>query len=105
MLPPHRDNELAAEFLYREVGQQDQQIEWTVVRPDGLVDDEVVTEYELYPHPVLSAIFDSGKTSRINVGHFMASLITEPELWDAWKGKLPAIYNTSSLQTLKEVTK
>ena len=102
LLPPHRDNELAAEYFYREVGQDDSQIQWVVVRPDGLIDDESVTEYQPHPHPMLSAIFDSGKTSRVNVGHFMASLITEPELWSTWKGKLPAVYNASSLQMLGE---
>ncbi len=32
-------------------------------------------------------------TSRINVGHFMADLITDEEIWNRWKGQMPVIYN------------
>jgi hypothetical protein len=52
-----------------------------------------VTEFELHVSPTRSAIFDAGKTSRINVGHFMADLIAEPEIWQQWKGQMPVIYN------------
>jgi NAD(P)-dependent dehydrogenase (short-subunit alcohol dehydrogenase family) len=40
-----------------------------------------------------TGIFDPGQTSRINVGHFMADLITEDALWQQWKGQMPVIYN------------
>ena len=46
-----------------------------------------VTEFEVYPSTIRSAIFNSGKTSRINVGHFMADLITENDIWNRWKGR------------------
>ncbi|NDJ51798.1 MAG: SDR family oxidoreductase [Chloroflexi bacterium] len=93
LLPPHSDNEQAAEVLRVQIGQNDPVIEWAVVRPDTLIDADQVTEYELYPSPIRDWLFNPGKTSRINVGHFMADLITEPEIWDAWKGQMPAIYN------------
>ena len=32
-------------------------------------------------------------TSRINVAHFMADLITDSDTWNRWKGKMPVIYN------------
>ena len=41
--------------------------------------------------------FNAGKTSRINVGNFMANLINDDDLWNKWKGQMPVIYNKSSL--------
>lgn len=93
LLPPHVDNEKAADYLRTEIGPKDHSIEWVVVRPDGLVNEEEVTAYEAFPSPTRSAIFDAGTTSRINVGHFMAELITNSELWNTWKGQMPVIYN------------
>ncbi len=97
LLPPHVDNEKAANYLRTKVGQSDHFIEWVAVRPDSLVNESAISEYQVYPSPIRSAIFNAGKTSRINVGHFMASLITDDELWTKWKGQMPVIYNTSSL--------
>lgn len=96
LLPPHVDNEQAAEFLRVGIGQHDDRIEWVAVRPDNLIDADEVSGYDLHPSPTRSAIFDSGKTSRINVGHFMASLIAEEEVWTRWKGQMPVIYNSAS---------
>jgi cation diffusion facilitator CzcD-associated flavoprotein CzcO len=93
LLPPHADNEDAADFLRTGIGQDDHVIEWAAVRPDGLVDHESVSEYELHPSPTRSAIFDSGKTSRINVAHFMSDLIIDEQVWQKWKGQMPVIYN------------
>ena len=96
LLPPHVDNEQAADYLRSIVGQNDSAIEWAAVRPDGLIDESEVSEYEIHPSPIRSAIFDAGKTSRINVAHFMAELITDDQLWNQWKGQMPVIYNRES---------
>lgn len=93
LLPPHVDNEKAADYLRTEIGQDDGTIEWAAVRPDTLTDETEVTEYEVHPSPTRSAIFNAGSTSRINVGHFMADLITDDEVWGTWKGQMPVIYN------------
>jgi hypothetical protein len=93
LLPPHADNEDAAEYLRTQIGQDDGTIEWAVVRPDGLSDEAEVTEFAVHPSPTRSAIFDAGVTSRINVGRFMADLISDGEIWTQWKGKMPVIYN------------
>ena len=93
VLPPHVDNEMAADYLRTNIGQKDNCIEWVAVRPDGLINENKVSEYQAFPSPTRSAIFDAGKTSRINVGHFMAELITEEDLWNKWKGQMPVIYN------------
>ena len=93
LLPPHIDNEEAADFLRTKIGQDDSTIEWVAVRPDGLVDEEEVIEYEIHPSPTRSAIFDAGTVSRANVGAFMARLITDHDLWMKWKGQMPVIYS------------
>ena len=97
LLPPHVDNEKAADFLRTQIGQTNEFIEWTAVRPDNLINEEKVTDYEIHSSPIRSAIFDAGKTSRINVGQFMANLISDDDLWNRWKGQMPVIYNKSSL--------
>jgi nucleoside-diphosphate-sugar epimerase len=96
LLPPHADNEAAADHLRRTITQADGAIEWVAVRPDTLVDAEEVTAYDAHPSPIRSAIFDAGTTSRINVAHFMADLITDDEVWKTWKGQMPVIYNRGS---------
>lgn len=94
LLPPHRDNMKAADYLIRKIGKEDEKIEWTAVRPDTLVDNEEVSAYELCGSPVRSPVFNAGTTSRINVGHFMAELLTDKSLWQKWRFRTPVIYNT-----------
>ena len=93
VLPPHKDNVRAAEYLRKEIGTTHPKIEWTAVRPDSLIDGAVVSRYEVFEAIQRSPLFDPGKTSRINVGHFMADLLTKDDLWLKWKGKMPVIYN------------
>jgi hypothetical protein len=97
LLPPHVDNEKAADYLRTQIGQNNQFIEWAAVRPASLTNEDETTDYEIHSSPIGSAIFDAGKTSRINVGHFMADLITDDDIWNRWKGQMPVIYNKSSL--------
>ena len=96
LLPPHVDNEKAADYLRTIIGQNDREVEWVAVRPDSLIDEDNVTEYEVHPSPIRSAIFNSGRTSRINVAHFIADLITDDNTWNKWKGQMPVIYNMAS---------
>jgi NADPH:quinone reductase-like Zn-dependent oxidoreductase len=93
LIPPQADNEEAADYLRVHVGENNQNIEWVIVRPDTLKNEEFVTKYSIHASPTRSAIFNPGKTSRINVGNFMMRLITENELWTKWKGQMPVIYN------------
>lgn len=93
LIPPQSDNEGAAEYLRKTVGPASGNLEWVAVRPDSLVNQDSVTPYSLHPSPLRSAIFDPGRTSRINVAHFMASLLVEDDLWQTWKGTMPVIYN------------
>jgi nucleoside-diphosphate-sugar epimerase len=93
LVPPHADNEAAAEYLRTAVGPNDPAIEWAAVRPDGLADAAEVTAYETHPSPTRSAIFDAGATSRINVAAFMAALIDDEAVWRKWRGGMPVIYD------------
>lgn len=93
LVPPQSDNEKAADYLRTTIGQSDRVIEWAAVRPDSLINTSEVTKYEIHPSPNRSAVFNAGKTSRINVAHFMADLITDQTMWSRWKGQMPVIYN------------
>ena len=96
LLPPHPDNEKAADYLRVEIGQRNPHVEWVVVRPDTLLNEDLVTEYTLHKSPTSSAIFKPGKTSRINVANLMSRLIADEKLWADWKGQMPVIYNASN---------
>ena len=93
LVPPHVDNEEAADWLRTKINQPDSKIAWCAVRPDTLIDATDVSDYDAFPSPTRSAIFNPGKTSRINVAHFMAELIADDSLWEKWKGQMPVIYN------------
>jgi uncharacterized protein YbjT (DUF2867 family) len=93
LVPPHADNEQAADYLRTTVGQSNSAMTWVVVRPDSLKDEDKVTDYSVHPSPTRSAIFDPGSTSRINVADFMADLVTNDQLWRHWQGQMPVIYN------------
>lgn len=93
LLPPQRDNVFAANYLLGKVGEKNKAVEWTAVRPDGLVDHQEESPYEVVEAPTRSPIFNPGKTSRINVSRFMTELITNDELWNTWKFRMPVVYN------------
>ncbi|QOY36762.1 NAD(P)-dependent oxidoreductase [Anaerobacillus isosaccharinicus] len=93
LLPPHRDNLKAANYLITEIGEKDETIEWVLVRPDTLVNHDEVSSYEICELPTRSPIFNAGKTSRINVSHFMTELVTVDKTWKDWQFKTPVVYN------------
>ncbi|MBV5288758.1 NAD(P)-dependent oxidoreductase [Pelodictyon phaeoclathratiforme] len=93
LLPPQVDNKHAAEYFRVTIGQIDRFIEWFVVRPDTLINDDKVTGYDVYTSPTRSPVFNAGSTSRINVAHFIADLITSDKTWKRWRGQMPVIYN------------
>lgn len=93
LLPPHVDNEQAADYLRVVIGQNNPYIEWAAVRPDGLVDEDAVSKYIVHPSPTRDPVFNAGTVSRINVAAFMAELATDEKLWKEWKGQMPVIYS------------
>jgi nucleoside-diphosphate-sugar epimerase len=92
-LPPHRDNETAAEYLRETVGKDNKRIEWCAVRPDSLIDAEV-SRYEIKESPS-TGILSGRPTTRSNVAHFMTRLIEDEELWNRWKFRMPVIMNSA----------
>ena len=92
-VPPHRDNETAAEYLHASVEEENRHIEWCIVRPDALVDAEV-SRYDLTESPV-TGIFSGRPTARSNVAHFMTELIGNAVTWSSWKFRMPVIMNAS----------
>jgi len=93
LLPPHADNEQAARFMQSHYKASGDAIEWAAVRPDSLINEAETTPYEVHASPTRDAIFDAGKTSRINVAGFMSELIVNDDIWNQWRGQMPVIYN------------
>lgn len=94
LLPPQKDNVEAGLYLLNTIGMGNDQIEWVMVRPDTLIDEGWVSEYEIHQSPKRSPVFDSGETSRINVSAFMVKLLIDNKLWNEWKFRLPVLYNS-----------
>jgi len=94
LLPPAKDNQRAADFLYGGVGPASPFVQWVAVRPDTLLEGDV-SEYKVHEE-LVSSLFAPDKTNRANVAHFMCELVTNPALWAEWKGKLPVVINTLS---------
>ena len=92
LIPPHSDNENAANYLRTLIGQNHSNIQWAVVRPDSLINEEEISPYTTHLSPI-HTLFKPGKTSRINVAHFISELISNENIWIEWKGKMPVIYN------------
>lgn len=97
LLPPHADNERAAEVLQKNIGQKHPSLSWVTVRPSWLIDQEYVTPYDVFPSPTSDPIFQGGNTSRINVAHFMTHLITDQSLFQKWVGQMPVLYNQEQI--------
>ncbi|UOE94508.1 NAD(P)-binding oxidoreductase [Alkalihalobacillus sp. LMS39] len=93
LLPPHRDNVKAANYLITEIDKKAKNLEWVIVRPDTLINQQEESSYEVCKSPVRSPIFNAGKTSRSNVSHFMAELVTKDKTWNEWLFRTPVVYN------------
>ena len=91
LIPPHYDNEAAAAYLRDEISSENDFVEWVVIRPDSLINDEIST-YEVVSTPPRT-IFNGLKTTRSNVAHFMCECIEKPSTWNRWKGKMPVIFD------------
>ncbi|TPX70428.1 hypothetical protein SpCBS45565_g01767 [Spizellomyces sp. 'palustris'] len=99
LIPPHRDNVLAAEYMNKEIGTGNQSIEWTAVRPDGFIDGDV-SEYTTHDS-IQHSLFDVNNTTKANIAHFMAELAVNPETFAAWKGKMPVIIDAKQKKQLQ----
>lgn len=93
LLPPARDNQNAADLLCLEIGTVNPVVQWVAVRPDTLVDGDI-SEYAVHESPT-NSLFAPGKSSMVNVAHFMCELAIDAKTFETWKGKLPVITNAS----------
>lgn len=93
VLPPHKDNEMAAEYLFQNIGKNNRHIDWCSIRPDTLT-NAPVSLYEIKASPV-TGIFSGRPTARANVARFMVELIEDAGLWGKWKFKMPVIMNSA----------
>ena len=91
LVPPHRDNEAAAKYIYADVG-TDKSFEWTVVRPTDLVEAETISKYVAYDKP-MGGLFGDNTVSRINVAQFMVDLLISDKAWKTWVYKMPVVHN------------
>jgi len=91
LLPPAKDNQQAANFLFDKIGTDNVFVQWAAVRPDTLLKGDV-SEYILH-EDLVSSLFAPDNTNMANVAHFMCELVTNQEAWDRWRGKLPVITN------------
>lgn len=94
LLPPARDNQLAADFLALEVGADAPFVEWVVVRPDSLVDGDV-SAYRTHDG-IVSSLFRADGTRFANVAHFMTELVTDDAAWRRWRGRMPVVVDDAA---------
>ena len=93
LIPPARDNQQAANFLWRDIGAAHPFVQWVAVRPDTLLDGDA-SEYALH-EGLVSSLFAPARTNMSNVAHFMCELVANPKVWGVWKGKLPVLVNSA----------
>lgn len=93
VVPPSRDNQRAADFLFRDVAAADSRLQWVVVRPDTLTEGEV-TEYRVHDGLVAS-LLRPDKTRMAQVAHFMCELATDLDAWQRWRGRMPVIVDAA----------
>jgi len=94
VLPPAKDNQRAADFLYEGIGASNPFVQWVTVRPDSLLEGDP-SGYSLH-EGLVSSIFAPDRTNMANIAHFMCELVTNPKAWEVWKGKLPVIINATA---------
>jgi len=91
LMPPAKDNQLAADFLWRNIGVENPFVQWVAVRPDTLLEGGV-SEYAVHEN-LVSSLMKPDQTNMANVARFMCELVENQTTWNDWKGKLPVIIN------------
>lgn len=93
LLPPYRDNVMAAACLRNDASKTGARVQWAMVRPDNLTDAETAGGYTVHASPVRSAFFGPGRVSRANVADFICTLVCDTQTWRQWQGKMPVVYD------------
>jgi nucleoside-diphosphate-sugar epimerase len=100
LVPSFADNEAAAHYLYHTVGvpsTREPSVEWTVVRPTNLVAEDASSSslsYQAMDHPV-GPLFGPAHVTRAQVARFMVDLALEDTIWNQYKYRMPAVYDSS----------
>jgi hypothetical protein len=94
VVPPAKDNQRAADVLALQIGPRHASIEWVVIRPDSL-QEGAASPYVLH-EGLVSSMFAPGRTHMANIGRFIATLVTDAQLWSTWRGKLPVILDAAT---------
>lgn len=94
LVPPHKDNELAAAYM-ADNNVDNQKMEWVVVRPTDLINGKATSKYELFAKPQkgLFSGAKSGVTTRANCAKCIVDMILAEKLWEAWKFKMPVVHD------------
>jgi hypothetical protein len=92
VLPPARDNQHAADALAR--ASDPAAVEWSVVRPDTLVDGEAAPVR--VDEGLVTGLFRPATTRRASLARFLADLATDADAWERWRGRMPVIVDASS---------
>ena len=92
-MPPVSDNLQAIAYLVEVVGTKNEYVDWCVVRPDSLVDEDKPTPVQAFPSPLSNPLTNPGEISRISVARFMADLDLHNDIFSNFKFQTPAIYN------------
>ena len=93
LLPPMTDNVNVVKFLSREA-HANPHVDFCAPRPSDMVNGEPGA-FTLHA-TLQNGIFNAGRTTRANVGQFMADLATKPEIWQQWKNSFPQILDVVS---------
>lgn len=89
LVPPTRDNQRAADFLHDAIGPAHPCVQWVVVRPDTLLEGEA-GGYAL-DAALRVSLFRPASTRMASLAHFMCELVSQPDAWEAWRGRLPVV--------------
>ena len=93
VLPPARDNQLAADFLREDVGADHPWVQWAVVRPDSLLEGEA-SGYHLHDG-LVNGVFRPGRTTMSSLAHFLCELATGSAAWERWRGRMPVVVDSA----------
>ena len=94
-LPPMHDKVGVVQYLHSEA-RANKSVEFCAPRPSDLRDGEACA---YSAHATLqNGIFNAGKTTRANVGEFMADLGTKPAAWRKWKNSYPQLLDVPTPQ-------
>jgi len=99
-LPPFKDNELSAEYLFDETKPNASFCDWCIVRPGDLYDKkqdgskgDTINNYEIFGSPI-GSFFGDTCVARSDVAHFMVDLATmeSKAFHETYNHKMPVIY-------------